>query len=386
MEVTAKKQTIWSHNFIVLFFANTVISFGSMMTYTLLPLFCREMNATDAVVGVVSGVFALTALAMRPISGPAIDSWNKKKLYLAVITLNAIGMFGYGISTNIGMVVAFRLLHGISNGTSAALCLAMATESLPHEKIASGIGIYMLSTVLPGAIGPGLGLTLSETIGFRYTYFIASGLILLATVLGARLDYGDVKSKKIKISLRTMIAKEAVMIMIMHFAVSTSMSFLVLMVEDREISGLPMYYTINAIAMLAARPLSGKIADKYGADKAIFPCMGIFVINLIMLAFCHETWQLWTCAVLNAFGYSSAYSMIQAMAMKITPPERRGAGGSTCYIGTDTGTLLGPMVAGAIVQSFGYTVMFLYALVPLFLTAVVFTIWLKKNNGIPMPN
>ena len=77
MEVTAKKQTIWSHNFIVLFFANTVISFGSMMTYTLLPLFCREMNATDAVVGVVSGVFALTALAMRPISGPAIDSWNK---------------------------------------------------------------------------------------------------------------------------------------------------------------------------------------------------------------------------------------------------------------------------------------------------------------------
>ena len=44
------------------------------------------------------------------------------------------------------------------------------------------------------------------------------------------------------------------------------------------------------------------------------------------------------------------------------------------------------MVAGAIVQSFGYTVMLLYALVPLFLTAVVFAVWLKKNNGIPMPN
>lgn len=380
-----KAQTIWTHNFIVLFFANAVISFGAQMTYALLSLYCRELGATDSVVGTVSGIFALTALAMRPISGPAIDAWNKKTLYLVTITLNAIAMFGYGISNSIPMVIFFRLLHGISNGTSAALCLAMATESLPAEKISSGIGVYMLSTVLAGAIGPGLGLTLSEKYGFSVTYFISAAMILAATLVGVRLDYSNVKSKPLKINLNTVIAKEAIVpaiiIMIMQFASGTVNSFLVLMVTDRNIDGISVYYTVNALAMVAFRPLAGKIADKYGSAKALFPTLAIFMCNLICLAFCSSKWMLWLSALLNAFGYASFYSMLQALAMKITPFERRGAGGSTCYIGTDTGAMLGPMVAGIIANFFGYKIMYLYGLAPLALCGFILHIWLKKRSA-----
>ena len=119
----AQKSTLWTRNFVILFFANAVIGLGAALTHALLALYCRELGADDSVVGMVSGIFALTALAVRPISGPAIDAWNKKKLYLVTITMNAFCTFGYGISSSIPMIIFFRLLHGIGNGTSAALCL-----------------------------------------------------------------------------------------------------------------------------------------------------------------------------------------------------------------------------------------------------------------------
>lgn len=383
--LTAKKQTIWTHNFIVLFTANMVLYFGSYMTYALLPLYCRGFGANDSLVGIVSGMFALTALAVRPISGPAIDAWNKKVLYLVTISMNAFVMFGYGISPNIGMIIFFRLLHGISNGTSAALCLTMATESLPTEKISSGIAVYMLSTVLASAVGPGLGLSIAEKYGYETTFYIAGILTAVAVLIGTRLDYSGVKSKPLKIRLDTIIAKEAVIpaviITVMQFAAGTISSFLVLMVTDRSIKGISTYYTINALAMVASRPIAGKIADKYGPAMALYPTLFLFAVNLIMLAFCNSTMILWTSAIINAFGYASFYSILQAQAMKLTPPERRGAGSSTCYIGTDIGAFCGPALAGIIANTFGYVVMYLYGLIPLCICAIILCLWFKKRNA-----
>lgn len=381
----AQKSTLWTRNFVILFFANAVIGLGAALTHALLALYCRELGADDSVVGMVSGIFALTALAVRPISGPAIDAWNKKKLYLVTITMNAFCTFGYGISSSIPMIIFFRLLHGIGNGTSAALCLAMATESLPSNKISSGIAVYMLSTVISTAVGPGIGLALAERFGYNITYYISASLILAATLVGSRLDYSGVKSKPLRIRLDTVIAKEAVVpaliIAIMKFASSTIDSFLVLMVTDREVAGLSTYYTLNAVTAVASRPLAGRIADKYGSTKVLYPTLVLFMCNLILLAFCDSTWMLWLSALTHAFGYTAFYSMLQALAMKITPAERRGAGGSTCYIGTDTGALLGPIVAGEIANSFGFETMYLYGLAPLCICAVIMTVWFKKRKA-----
>ncbi len=379
-----KKESIWTHNFTTLFFANLATYFASQMVNSLLPKYARSFGASDTLVGIVSSAFAITALATRPFSGPAIDSWNRKKMYLAVITMNAICMFGYGLSTNIGMIIAFRLLHGISNGTSAALCLSMATESLPHDKISSGIGTYMLSQVIPSAIGPALGQWLSRTIGYKFTYCIAGVLILLATFQGAKLDYSSHVSKKLEVNLRTVFAKEAIVpaliICILHFGTTTITSFITLVVDERGISGISAYYTILALSMLISRPVAGKIADRYGTATVVYPCLTIFGLNLLLMAYCNTTWQLWLCAVLYGFGYSAAYTMIQALALKMTPPERRGAASSTCYAFTDIGMMLGPTVAGIIADHFGYRIMFLYAFVPLVIAVAIYMIWNRRNR------
>ncbi len=374
-----KGNTIWTHNFIILFIANMVSNFGTRMAQTLLPLLCKEIGASDYIIGIVGSVFYFSALGFRPFSGPAIDGSNRKKLFIVVMGLNAITMFGYGMANSMSMIIAFRLLHGISYGTSAALCMTMASAALPQDKIASGIGTYVLSTVLPNALGPGIGISLKDIIGYKYTYFLACLLMLAAGGLGFLFDNINTIKKKIKINLSSMFAVEstvpAVMLFLLGITTASVQSFLVLMTQDRGITGISIFYTINAAAMVFSRPIAGKLADRFGTEKIIVPCLIIEMLTLLLFAFCGDNLTLWTAAVLNAIGYSAGYSMLQAHALKQASPDRRGVASSTCYIGTDGGSLIGGVVAGALCASFGYKGLYLFEMIPIALCVLIMILW-----------
>lgn len=379
-----KGNTIWTRNFIILFIANMVSNFGTRMAQTLLPLLCKEIGASDYLIGLVSSVFYFTALGFRPFSGPMIDGYNRKKLFIILMGMNAVTMFGYGMSDGMGTIIAFRLLHGISYGTSAALCMTMASAALPQDKIAGGIGTYVLSTVLPNAIGPGIGISLKDVIGYKYTYFLACAIMLAAGALGFLFEDMDNQKKKIKISLNTMFAVEstvpAIMLFLLGMASASVQSFLVLMTQDRGITGISVYYTINAAAMVFSRPIAGKLADRFGTEKIIVPCMIIEMVTLFLFATCENNITLWSCAVLNAIGYSAGYSMLQAHALKQASPERRGVASSTCYIGTDGGSLVGGVVAGALCASFGYKGLYMCEMITPALCIVIMILWVRSTR------
>ena len=92
-----------------------------------------------------------------------------------------------------------------------------------------------------------------------------------------------------------------------------------------------------------------------------------------------------TIAVLNAFGFGSAFSFEQALCMKVAPPEHRGAASTTSFIGVDLGDLLGPILCGALVDWLGYAPMFLCMLVPVLLSAVLLFLWVPKHRELLRP-
>ena len=132
--------------------------------------------------------------------------------------------------------------------------------------------------------------------------------------------------------------------------------------------------------MLISRPLTGKIADKFGIHISLIPSLVFFASNLVFLAYCTQTWQLLLIAAVNALGLGTAFSSLQALCMKVVPANRRGAGSSTFFIGLDLGDLIGPGIAGLIVQYFGYSEMFLASLVPLAICALSLYFWVRRGS------
>ena len=380
-----KKETIWTKDFTMLFIASTFISMSSYLVSAILPLYCKDLGATDTTVGFIIGLFNTAALLSRPFSGPCIDAWDRRKLYIVMALIDAVSLFGHAAATGINLLMAMRLLQGVSYGTIVSLALTMASASLPAHLMGTGVAFFTLSHIIPQAIGPGIGLFLSNNFGYKYAYIASAVSVLAAALMATRVTPQAGPFRKPVFRLNTIFAFEAlvpvIVIAILGFTSAAITSFMVLMVNERAIEGLSLYYTITAIALVAARPVSGKLADRFGQAKVVPVCLLIYIVNLALLAFCSSKLQLWACAVLFAAGYSSAYSLIQSLAMKLVPVERRGSAGSSCYIGMDLGIMLGSTLSGVIKQATNYTTLYLTMIIPVAAAIVLLVLWDRKKTA-----
>ena len=82
-----KKPTVWTRNFLILFISAFIINFGHSLTSNLLPKYLNMIGLTGTMIGFIISLFSFTALGFRPVSGPLIDGWNKKKLYIIMLVI-----------------------------------------------------------------------------------------------------------------------------------------------------------------------------------------------------------------------------------------------------------------------------------------------------------
>lgn len=385
-----KKGGIWSVNFTVLFITSCVMYFGQYMMTTLLPKYLCELGVKSSVIGVIVGLFSVTALVTRPLTGTLIEGCDKKKLYIAMLGVLAAASFGYAFVSSVPFLVFFRLLHGAGMGCSAALGLVLASDELPEDKLASGLGIYGLSSVLATAFGSGAGLAVAGRFGYTAAFCFSGALVSASLLIAGKMRLEKEPGKRPIFRLSNVIAKEALLpacfLMLCTIARAGIITYLVIYItEERQIGGITLYYIINAAALLISRPLIGALSDKAGIHRALIPTYISFAAGLILLAYCKSTWQLCVTAVLNAFGTGAAQTTHQALCMKVVSPTRRGAGSTTACIGTDLGELLGPVICGFLVEHLGYANMYLLSLVPLALCALSLWFWVQKNGGTPQP-
>lgn len=123
--------------------------------------------------------------------------------------------------------------------------------------------------------------------------------------------------------------------------------------------------------MLVSRPLVGKLADKYGMTKMIIAAMGCFTAAFLLISISTNIWMFLLSAFVSAFGYGACHPLVQALCMKCTPPEKRGAGSITNYIGQDLGNLVGPTFADFVVERTSYAVMWRVMTIPILFAIVL---------------
>ena len=383
------KHVVNKRNFIILFLAATCNYIGSFMTESLLSVYSKELGATDVLVGMVSGVFYAVALCTRPFTGTAMDCYDRKKLFIIFSIGNMCALIGYSMATNIWMIIAFRALQGVTYGAVAALTLVMSSDTLDQEHLTSGIAAFSMSQIFPRLIGPGLGLKLSENYGFKTLYLSAAAVVFLGIILSLFLEEEEREKKEFKLTLNNVIAMEAIVpimaMLIMNFCVSATTSFMMLHINERGIEHVEYYFVVSSIAMLVLRPLFGTLADKYGTDRVLVVTLLCLFVAMNVFARAHTFWDLCLYGLFNSVGYSATVSLLQALVMRVTPASRRGAASSSTYIGSDVGLVLGNLINGTIAARYGYQTLFTVFSLPIFLAIAIIVIWVRKNNGIPVP-
>jgi MFS family permease len=373
---------ILNYTFVGVFFANMLLYLGQQMSNSILPLYAEYLGAPAAEIGIVASAYAITALIFKLVSAPAIDTFNRKYILAAAIMLMAVAFIGFNFSSSVPMLIFFRLLQGTGQAFTATCCLALAADALPREKLATGIGYFSIAQAVMQAIGPTIGLKLKDVIGFNMTFITGAAIMTAAVLFTMSLKISFTKTKKFTFSLNSIIAKEALIPAILLFFLSISFftitSFIAIYGKQSVGSNIGYFFMVNAVTLLFTRPLIGKMADQYGHIKVMLPTMVLFALSLLLISISSSLLMFIVAAFLNAFGYGACQPAIQSLCMKRVLKERRGAASCTSYIGTDLGSLLGPVLAGAIAGWIGYAKMWRLMTIPVFL-AVLFVFVFKKD-------
>ena len=384
-----KVTTMWNKNFICVMVATTLMCFGHFTGNPLVASYTIYMGASETMTGFLAGMFFGVAFAIRPISGPMITKLDKRMLLILTFICGCIANLGYALFQNIAAFAVFRFIHGLEYSFLGTLIMTLASDNLPLEKMASGMGLYSIGSAMGQAVAPAIGTALVDLgtnirdEGFGYTLlFLFSAAALALAIIPAVIMSPDKKTKEETAGTgawyKNILTVHAIPIAFVILLVQTSYSlyntYIVEFSKEQGIVGISVFFTVLAIVLVVSRPVSGVLTDKLSVQAVIIPGLVILALSFIVVGSGAKLWVLLVGAALAAIGFGSTQPPLIAMSMKIVEPIKRGVASNTIYMGIDLGLFIGPVFGSFVYERLNYASMYKTAVIPLGLALIGFLI------------
>jgi len=385
MKRTMKSEKLFNKSYFFLILISFITAMGFSMVMTMIVDYSKNsLGASLSIAGILSGIFSISALCVRPFSGMAVDRLNKKSVCIFASTVIALSCLGYAVAPNIPTLLVIRIIHGAAFGISSTANIALVSKFIPKERMGEGLGYYGLGQVFAQAIGPNLGVVLEEAYGYRVLFYLITAMSFVGVVMltqfknpDNRKDGRQNQEVKSRFSFSNMIAREALVYAIIggifSFGNGVVNSFLKLLADERSIAGYTIYFSITAFVLFGMRIVIGRVVDKQGLSLIVNVSLLASFLSMLFLGFAHALPLIIASALLKAFGQGGGQISLQAECIKKVESSRTGVATSTYFIGADIGQGIGPSVGGAIAACSGYTSLFVF-------TAALFIIGMIAFN------
>ena len=141
---------------------------------------------------------------------------------------------------------------------------------------------------------------------------------------------------------------------------------------EKGITGVSVFFTVMAGVIIVARPMSGRLTDRFGVRKIMIPCLVLFAASFLVVGVSKSLGSILIGGVLAALGYGAAQPSLQAMAIQTETPLKRSVASNTLYAGIDLGFFVGPFLGSVVFKYSSFSVMYLTGIVPILLSIVCF--------------
>ncbi len=361
-------DSLFTRDFLLLCVSSFLFSSSMFLLFAVLPLFVvQELKGAQSQVGLIMGAFAVSSVLSRPGSGRMVDLWSRKAGLSLGALIYCVAPALYTQASSVAMMLGLRFFHGIGIAVYTTSGSVLAADLCPPTRRGEGMGYYGMSMNLAMTVGPALGASLVEVIGFTGLFWFSSSLALASFLLVQFVSEPHRTHAHAQISAQRppLFSRAALfpgfIAMCMTMTFGSVVSFLPLFVREHGLGNPGLFFTVYSIVVVASRPFAGQWSDRFGRMAVIIPGMGILAVAMISLAYATTQWGLLSSAVLQGLGFGCVHPAIMAWVVDRSTAHDRGPALATLMGAFDVGVGLSAIGLGIVLQHTSFAVMYLCA-------------------------
>jgi MFS family permease len=360
-------------------------------TLPVLPRYVKgPIGSTDLAVGIVSGAFAFTGLAFRPIAGHIADARGRRLTVIIGALLSATAGLLYFVPAGVPGLIVARLVLGAGEGMVFTAGSAWVVDLAPPERRGRLIGLYGLAIWSGLSLGPPIGELLLHASSFEMVWAFAVGAPLLGAAIATRIP--ERYTPRAPTGERVpWLAREAVRpgialsLGVVGFAAVAA--FLVLHLDARGIGHGAETFAAFAATVVLVRLLGGDLPDRVGPVPCALGAALIEALGLALIGLAESAPVAIAGAMIMGGAYSTLYPALALIVVDQVGEDRRGVALGTFTACFDLGVGLGSPLVGAFATAAGYSAAFYVGAVCALGAAAVaaFTLPRVAARGQPAP-
>lgn len=366
-----------------------LIGFGIVIP--ILPFLAPQLGADKLDIALIVSIYALFAGLFAPFWGRLSDRLGRKPVIMICLAGGALSYVLLGLATELWMLFAVRAFAGMMAG-NIGVASAMIADITPVEERASAMGKIGAAFGLGVVIGPTLGGLLAGDDGSFTLPCMVAGLMSLLAIVAAQLFLQESLTAERRAENREhhdRTGQQSVWRMLrethntllvgqfsLHSICLSSITYLFpLWVGDylgwgaREVG---IVFGVQGILMAILQGgLIGPIVQRFGELPFLRTGVGFLVLGLVICASADSALQMVAGIFIASTGGTICPAILNSLTTHRTPPPIRGRMMGTTGSSAAWGRVFGPLVAGVLLQSIGYTQAWLFVI----FVAIVFFSW-----------
>ncbi|WP_421694731.1 DHA2 family efflux MFS transporter permease subunit [Aestuariivirga sp.] len=159
----------------------------STVIATALPAIARDLGTDPIVMKLAFTTYLLSLTVFIPISGWMADRFGARNVFRVAIAVFTIGSLACGMATSLGGLVAARGLQGIGGAMMVPVGRIILLRTVPKSELVDALAWLTIPALIGPLVGPPVGGLITDTIGWRWIFWMNLPFGILAIVLASAL-------------------------------------------------------------------------------------------------------------------------------------------------------------------------------------------------------
>ncbi len=340
------------------------------MLLPIVPLFIEgPLEAGEFGIGLTIAVFAVAAIAARPVLGRLADRYGRRVLMVCGATVAGLSGIASSQVTEFWQLLGLRGLTGIGEAAVFVGAATLIADLSPRDRRAEGASYFSVAVFGGIGVGPIIGEALLDDTNFERAFVVAGTFALAAAAIAlfapARVESADDDDGESAAGdgRRRLIHPAAVMPgLVLASGVAAFATFGAFVPDYAREVGLATsggLFAVYALVSVLVRIFGATWPERLGPRRAVTIALGNLLIGLLVLATVPLVPALWIAAVFVGVGMAFNYPSLLALTVNRASDRDRAWAVSSFTMFFEVGSVAGGLAIGAFAEVVGKQLGFL---------------------------